>query len=182
MCVRERELERKPKDRADSTSEKSFIPLNRIWTCTSCVCMCVREIRKIELTAWGKKCPFPQRDSNLCLWDAHPSCLRLHQESRHTSRDLTQTLQTLTHQLHHETQACITKHSNCCACTRAFVCVCHYEKKIADVVLVVSSRLLCCSNPSRPCCGKGFFKLLLFSSVSASQNFHRMLHFFVASL
>ena len=72
------------------------------------------------------------------------------------------------------------KHSNCCVCTRACVCVrvsararvcvcvCHYEKKIAVVVLVVSSRLLCCSNLSRPCCGKGF---ALLSSVSASQNF-----------
>ena len=128
------------------------------------------------------------------LWDTRPSCLRLHHESRHTSRHLKQTLQTLTHQVHHETQACITKHSNCCVCTRACVCVrvsararvcvcvcvcvCNCEK-IAVVVLVVSSRLLCCSNPSRPCCGKRF---ALLSSVSASQNFHRMLHVFVASM
>ena len=43
-----------------------------------------------------------------------PSCFRLHQESRHASRQSNskQTLRTLTHQLHRETQACITKHSN----------------------------------------------------------------------
>ena len=130
----------------------------------------------------GKSDPFPQRDSNLYLWDTRPSCLRLHHESRHTLRQLKQTLQTLTHELHHEIQACITEHSNCCVCMRACVCmrvsararvcvcvcVCHYEKKIAVVVLVVSLRLLCCSNPSRPCCWKGF---ALLSSVSASQNF-----------
>ena len=101
-----------------------------------------------------------------------------HHESRHTSRQSKQTLQTLTHELHHEIQACITKHSNCCVyarmcvcmrvSARARVCVCHYEKKIAVVLLVVSLRLLCCSNPSRPCCGKG---VSLLSSVSASQNF-----------
>ena len=55
------------KDRANSMSDKSAIPLNGIRTCTSgvcvcvracvracvcvCVCVCVRERRKIELTA-----------------------------------------------------------------------------------------------------------------------------------
>ena len=63
-------------------------------------------------------------------------------------------------------RACMCVHA--CECARTCVCVCHYEKKIAVVVLVVSLRLLCCSNPFRPCCGKGFS---LLSSVSASQNF-----------
>ena len=61
------------------------------------------------------------------------------------------------------------------------VCVCVIMRRRLLLLswLHVSSRLLCCSNPSRPCCGKGF---ALLSSVSASQNFHRMLHFFVASM
>ena len=110
----------------------------------------------------------------------------------------------LTHRLHRETQACVTKHSNSYVCVRAcahvcvytcmcvracarvcvytcmcvracarvcvYTCVCvrHYEKKIVVFILVVSPRMLCCSYPSRPCCGKGFF---LLSSVSASQKF-----------
>ena len=41
--VCERERERKTKDRADSMSDKSAIPLDGIRTCTSgvCVCACV---------------------------------------------------------------------------------------------------------------------------------------------
>ena len=54
----------------------------------------------------------PQRDSNLYLWDTRPPRLRLHHKSRHASRQSKKTLQTPTHQLHRETQACITKHSN----------------------------------------------------------------------
>ena len=66
-----------------------------------------------------------------------------------------------------------------CVCVCVCVCVCHYEKKIADVVLVVSSTLLCCSKAIQTTLWE---RVLLLSSVSASQNFHCMLHFFVASL
>ena len=65
-------------------------------------------------------------------------------------------------------------HVHVCACV--CVCVCHYDKKIVVVVLVVSSRILCCSYPSRPCCGKGF---ILLSSVSASQKFSSQVTLFL---
>ena len=48
-----------------------------------------------------------------------------------------------------------------CMCVRTRVRACHYEKKFVVVVLVVSSRMLCCSCPSRPCCGKGFFLVVI---------------------
>ena len=41
-----------------------------------------------------------------------PTCFRLHYKGRHASYQSKQTLQTLPHQLHCETQTCITKHSN----------------------------------------------------------------------
>ena len=59
-----------------------------------------------------KSAHFPWRDSNLYLLDTRPSCFWLHQESRNASRQSKQIPQTLTHQLHRETQACVTKHSN----------------------------------------------------------------------
>ena len=52
-----------------------------------------------------KSCPFPWRDSNLYIWDTGPTYLRLHHGGRHASRQSKQTLQTLTRQLHCETQS-----------------------------------------------------------------------------
>ena len=63
-----------------------------------------------------------------------------------------------------------------CTCVRPRACVClSLWEKIVVVVLVVSSRMLCCSYPSRPCCGKGFY---LLSSVSASQKCSPQVTFF----
>ena len=90
-----------------------------------CVCVCVCQ-KKTENRADGmseKSAHSPGRDLNLCLWDTRPSCFRLYREGRHASRQSKQTLQTLTHQLHRETPACITKHSNSYL-ARARVCVC----------------------------------------------------------
>ena len=59
--------------------------LGRFSSVCVCVCLSVWERRKIELAAWGKLAHSPQRDSNLHLWGARPSCIRLHHESRHAS-------------------------------------------------------------------------------------------------
>ena len=48
----------------------------------------------------------PRRDLNLFLCDTRPLCFQLHHEGRHASRQSKQTLQTLTRQLHRETQSC----------------------------------------------------------------------------
>ena len=79
----------------------------------------------------GRSAHSPQRDLNLYLWDTRPPCFRLHHKGRHALRHSKQTLQTLTRQLHRETQSCITKLSNSvcvcvrvCVCARACVCVC----------------------------------------------------------
>ena len=52
------------------------------------------------------------RDWDLYLWNTHPLCFPLHHESRRASHQFKQTPQTLTHQLHRETQACIMKDSD----------------------------------------------------------------------
>ena len=85
-----------------------------------CVCVCVcqrqRNTKDRADNMREKASIYPRRYSNLYLWDTHPSYFRLHHVSRHALRQSKQTLQTPTHQLHHETQACITKHST-------YVCV-----------------------------------------------------------
>ena len=135
-----------------------------------CVCVCVRERRKIELTAWGKKVPIPstgfepvplgyvpivlattpREQAHLASFETNTSDTHPPAASWNTSMHF-KTLQLICVYARMCVRACE------CTCVCVCVCVCHYEKKIADVVLVVSSRLLCCSNPSRPCCGKGFF-------------------------
>ena len=73
-----------------------------------------------------------------------------------------------------------------CVCVRVCVCVCAR----ARVCVIMRRRLLmlcwlfhqdCCAVAIHPDHAAGK-RVLLLSSVSASQNFHRMLHFFVASL
>ena len=80
------------------------------------------------------------------------------------------------------TCVCVRVRAYVCTCACVYMCMCVracvfviMRKKIV-FVLVVSSRMLCCSYPSRPCCGIGF---LLLSSVSASQKFSPQVTLFV---
>ena len=49
--------------------------------------LCVRDRRKIELTEWAKKCPFPSMAFEpVPVLDTSPSCFRLHHQSRQSLR------------------------------------------------------------------------------------------------
>ena len=107
-----------------------------------CVCVCVCQ-RKTKDRADGmkeKSAHCLRRDSNLYLWDTRPPCFRLHHEGRPASRQLNETLQTLTRQLHRETimherlqllsvgprrqaSARTSAESDMCVCVCACVCV-----------------------------------------------------------
>ena len=77
-----------------------------------CVCVCRRKTKN-RGECMNEKSPSTfWRDSNLYFLDTHPSCVRLHYQSRHPPGQSEQTVQTLTQKLHRETQACITKQSN----------------------------------------------------------------------
>ena len=71
-----------------------------------CVCVCQRKTKDRVDGMREKSAHSPRRDSNLYLWGTHPSCFRLHHEGRHASCQSKQTLQTVTCQLHRETQSC----------------------------------------------------------------------------
>ena len=98
----------------------------------------------------GKSAHSPRRDLNPYPWDTRPPCFRLHHESRHASRQFEQALQTLTHQLHRETQSCIMKHSNSHLQDRnsrhasANVCVC----VCVCVCFLTCSATFCPGRPS----------------------------------
>ena len=61
-----------------------------------CVCVCQRKTKDRADSVREKSAHSPRQDSNLYLWDTHPSCFRLHHEGRLASRQSKQTLQTLT--------------------------------------------------------------------------------------
>ena len=86
------------------TQERTTLKL--LWSVCVCVCVCVRERRKIELTAWVKKCPFPSTGFEPVPLGYAPIVLPITPQGRHASRQSKQTLQTLTRQLHRETQSC----------------------------------------------------------------------------
>ena len=80
-----------------------------------CVCVCVyqRKTKDIYIAdGMSEKNAHSPYEIRTCHSGIRAHPFRLYYESRHTSRQFEQTLQTLTHQLHRETQACMATHSN----------------------------------------------------------------------